>query len=309
MQRHSSINDLTDENRGASVAIGNFDGVHLGHQAVLDIARDWGNAPLGVLTFEPHPREFFAPDAPAFRLMNSDARAHRLEKLGVAQLYEMPFNRDLSSLTPDEFVKQVLVDALGVAHVVVGADFCFGAKRSGSAQDLVDLGEKYGFAVTLAQLLERTDLTVSSTQIRNALTEGRPRDAAEMLGHWHRIEGEVITGEQRGRELGFPTANISLAGLHQPRFGVYAVLVEVLDGPHAGNYHGASSIGVRPMFDGEVPNCETFLFDFSADLYGSRISVGLVDYLRPELKFNGLEALIKQMDEDCDQARAILTAL
>ncbi len=309
MQRHFSLSGLNSANRGASVAIGNFDGVHLGHQAVLEIARDWGDAPLGVLTFEPHPREFFAPTAPAFRLMNAEARAHRLEKLGVAQLYELPFNGDLSSLTPEEFVKQVLVDGMGVAHVVVGEDFCFGKKRSGSAQDLADLGKKYGFAVTLAPLLERTDLTVSSTEIRKALSEGRPRDAATMLGHWHRVEGEVIAGEKRGRDLGFPTANISLAGLHQPKYGVYAVLVEVLDGPNAGNYHGASSIGIRPMFEGEEPNCETFLFDFDGDLYGHRISVGLVDYLRPELTFNDLPALIDQMKTDCDQARTILSAL
>ena len=309
MQRHTSLTQLTAADRGASVAIGNFDGVHLGHQAVMDIARDWGNAPLGILTFEPHPREFFAPNAPAFRLTNAEARAHRLEKLGVAQLYELPFNAALSSLSPEQFVKQVLVDGLGVAHVVVGEDFCFGHKRSGSAADLAALGSKYGFAVTLAPLLARTDLTVSSTGIRNALSEGRPRDAAAMLGHWHRIEGKVIGGEKRGRELGFPTANMTLAGLHQPKFGVYAVLVEVLGGPHAGNYHGAASIGTRPMFDGEDPNCETFIFDFNGDLYGQRISVGLVEYLRPELKFDGLPELISQMDADCEKARAILAAL
>jgi len=149
---------------------------------------------------------------------------------------------------------------------------------------------------------------VSSTAIRDALSDGRPRDAAAMLGHWHRIEGKVIGGEQRGRELGFPTANMSIDGLHQPRHGVYAVLVDVLDGPHKGTYHGAASLGVRPMFGENTPNIETFLFDFSGDLYGSTLSVALVEFLRPELKFDGLEALIKQMDADCVKCREILAA-
>ena len=173
---------------------------------------------------------------------------------------------------------------------------------------LRDGGERLGFDVTIADLLGG-DAPVSSTAIRSALTEGRPRDAAELLGHWHRIEGMVVGGEQRGRELGYPTANMSIEGLPPPRFGVYAVLVDVLDGPHAGQYHGAASLGVRPMFHGEVANLETFLFDFSGDLYGCDLSVALIDYLRPEMKFDGLDALITQMDADSDTARAILKAL
>jgi len=166
-----------------------------------------------------------------------------------------------------------------------------------------------GFGVTVAELMETDGLVVSSSAIRDALSEGRPRDAAKLLGHWHRIEGEVIGGEQRGRELGYPTANMSIEGLHPPKFGVYAVLVDVRDGPHRGSYHGAASVGVRPMFDGEVPNIETFLFDFTGDLYGATLSVALVEYLRPELKFDGLDALITQMDADCVTARSILEAL
>lgn len=298
------------QDRGASVAIGNFDGVHIGHQSVIDIARQaCPGAPLGVLSFEPHPREYFAPNAPPFRLMRGPARAHRLQKLGVEKLYELPFNAALAGLTPEEFARNVISDGLGLAHVVVGADFCFGKARSGNADDLVRFGQELGFGVTVAPLLQRSENVVSSTAIRTALSDGRPRDAATMLGHWHRIEGEVIGGEQRGRELGFPTANMSIDGLHPPQFGVYAVLVDVLDGPHAGSYHGAASVGVRPMFDGERPNIETFLFDFSGDLYGSTLSVGLVEYLRPELKFDGLDALITQMDADCGKAREILAAL
>ncbi|WP_291730821.1 bifunctional riboflavin kinase/FAD synthetase [Leisingera sp. F5] len=301
---------VEDQDRGATVAIGNFDGVHLGHQSVIELARDAApGAPLGVMTFEPHPREYFAPEAPPFRLMRAETRAHRLEKLGVERLYELNFNTALSSLTPEEFARDVIAKGLGLAHVVVGADFCFGKGRAGNAKDLQRFGAEFGFGVTIAPLMEYSEHAVSSTAIRNALSEGRPADAKEMLGHWHRIEGVVIGGEQRGRELGFPTANMSIEGLHQPRFGVYAVLVDVLEGLHAGSYLGAASIGVRPMFDGVVPNIETFLFDFSGDLYGATLSVALVAFLRPELKFDGLEALIEQMDADCAQSRELLAAL
>ncbi|NIZ14373.1 bifunctional riboflavin kinase/FAD synthetase [Phaeobacter sp. HF9A] len=301
---------VEQRDRGATVAIGNFDGVHRGHRSVIDLARAAvPDAPLGVMTFEPHPREFFAPDAPPFRLMSPEAKAHRLEKIGVERLYQLNFNHALSSLSPEGFARKVIAEGLGLSHVVVGADFCFGKGRLGTAADLQRFGAEMGFGVTIAPLMAYSEDTVSSTAIRTALSEGRPRDAAAMLGHWHRIEGEVIGGEQRGRELGFPTANQSIDGLHPPAFGVYAVLVDVLDGPHAGSYQGAASVGVRPMFDGEHPNIESYLFDFSGDLYGARISVALVDYLRPEATFDGLEPFIAQMRADCDQARALLDAL
>ncbi|WP_333818078.1 riboflavin biosynthesis protein RibF, partial [Tabrizicola sp.] len=271
MQIHQDFQWLDPSARGASCAMGNFDGVHLGHRSVIDRARDRG--PLGIITFEPHPRQFFAPDAPPFRLMNAEARANRLAKLGVEHLFQLPFNRALAALTPEEFARDVLAEGLGISHVVVGADFCFGKGRTGTAPDLRRLGERFGFATTIAPLVEIAGREVSSTAIRQALTDGRPRDAADMLGHLHRIEGEVIHGEKRGRELGFPTANMALADLHLPRFGVYAVKVDVLTGPHAGSYMGAASLGVRPMFAGEVPNLETYLLDFKGDLYGHHISV------------------------------------
>ena len=296
------------QDRGASVAIGNFDGVHLGHQHVIELARR-DDSPLGILTFEPHPREFFARDASPFRLMNAEAKANRLEKLGVDILYELPFNRALSELEAEAFARDILSEGLGLTHVVVGADFCFGKGRSGTAQGLVEFGQRFGFDVTIAELLAGQSGAVSSTAIRAALSEGLPRDAAKMLGHWHRIEGPVIHGEKRGRQLGYPTANMSLEGLHVPRLGVYAVSVDVLDGPHAGSYNGVASLGVRPMFNGEEPNLETFLFDFTGDLYGAEMSVALIDFLRPEAKFDGLDALIAQMDNDSAQARAILAAL
>ncbi|MCG3269211.1 bifunctional riboflavin kinase/FAD synthetase [Yoonia sp. I 8.24] len=300
---------IDPSDRGAAAAIGNFDGVHIGHQSVIDLTRNIAkaeNAPLGLMTFEPHPRSYFSRDSKPFRLMNAEARANRLDKLGVEKLYEVPFNEALASLTPRAFAQDVIADRLGLKHVVVGADFCFGQGRSGTIDDLRTFGDEMGFGVTVAPILKIGPANVSSTAIRQALSDGKPRDAAAMLDHWHRIEGEIIRGDQRGRELGFPTANMSIAGLHPPKFGVYAVKVDVLDGPHAGSYDGAASIGVRPMFDGDIPNCESYLFDFKGDLYGATLSVALVDYLRPELKFDGLDALIAQMNADCDTARKIL---
>ncbi|WP_054301731.1 bifunctional riboflavin kinase/FAD synthetase [Gemmobacter sp. LW-1] len=295
---------LAPQDRGASIAMGNFDGVHLGHRSVIEAAAAHG--PLGVLTFEPHPREFFAPTAPPFRLMNAEARANRLAKLGVAHLYELPFNGTMAAFTPAEFAEEVLARGLGATHVTVGADFCFGKGRSGTVADLKAEGARLGFGVTVAPLLKIGAQEVSSTAIRTALAEGRPRDAADMLGHLHRIDGEVLHGEKRGRELGFPTANMSVAGLHLPKLGVYAVKVDVLTGPQAGSYGGAASLGVRPMFGENTPNLETYIFDFKGDLYGQHISVALVDYLRPEMKFDGLPALIDQMNTDCARARDIL---
>ncbi|WP_421703214.1 bifunctional riboflavin kinase/FAD synthetase [Aliiroseovarius sp.] len=298
--------------RGASAAIGNFDGLHLGHQYVIDLAREKANeinAPLGVMCFEPHPRQYFAPKAPAFRLMNAETRAHRMEKLGVDTLYELSFNDTLSALSPREFAEQVIVEGLGLKHVVVGADFHFGKGRAGSPDDLQALGNKLGFGVTVAPLMKLDVGEVSSTAIRDALSDGRPQDAANMLGHLHRIDGKVIRGDQRGRDLGFPTANMSLMGLHLPKFGVYAVKIDVLTGPHAGEHGGAASLGTRPMFGENQPNIESYIFDFKGDIYGEHLSVALVDYLRPEQVFDSLDGLITQMDADCARARDILAGL
>ncbi len=309
MQKFTSWTGLDAASRGAAAAIGNFDGVHLGHREVIEIARRAAaerGVPLGIVTFEPHPREFFAPQAPGFRLMNAEAKAHRLEKLGVGLLYELPFGPELANLTAEGFTREVLHEGLGLSHVVVGQDFRFGKNRGGDAQGLSEMSRALGFETTVSPLIALPEGEVSSTSIRRALTAGEPETAARMLGHRHRIEGEVIHGEKRGRELGFPTANMGLERLHLPRFGVYAVEVEVLTGPHRGRYHGVSSIGVRPMFGENLPNLETYLFDFSGDLYGEHLSVGLEAFLRAEEKFDTLDALIAQMDADCARARAIV---
>ena len=300
--------DKTD--RGGAAAIGNFDGIHLGHQAVIEQTRSIaGDGALGVLTFEPHPREFFAPSGEPFRLMNAQARANRLEKLGVDRLFQLNFNTALSELSATEFCTNIIHDALGLDHVVVGSDFCFGKGREGDVSLLQKMGNQLGFGVSVAKLLKHGDKIFSSTAIRDALINGHPDQAAVMLGHWHRIEGKVIHGEQRGRQMGYPTANISIDGLLPPKYGVYAVSVDILDGSSKGRYFGAASIGERPTFGVYKPNLEVFLFDFSADIYGAQLSVALADFQRPEMKFDSIDSLIDQMALDCQIAKATLNKM
>lgn len=306
MKIYQHWQEVSPEHRGASVAMGNFDGVHLGHQHVISLAARHG--PLGIITFEPHPRSYFMPQSGPFRLMNAEARANRLAKLGVQTLFELPFDATLASLTPEDFVEQVLAKGLGVAHVTVGADFCFGQGRKGTAADLKTLCAAQGITVHLANLVQTGGTDISSTNIRTALTQGDTKTAHEMLGHWHRIDGAVIHGEKRGRQLGFPTANMDVTGLHLPCNGVYAVYADVLTGPQKGRYMGAANLGTRPMFGDNRPNLETYLFDFKGDLYDHHLSIAFVAWLRGEENFNGLDALIAQMHADCDQARTILTA-
>ena len=297
---------ISQNHRGSSVAMGNFDGVHLGHQHVISLAAKHG--PLGVITFEPHPRSYFAPNSGPFRLMNAEGRANRLAKLGVQTLFELPFDANLANLTPAEFVTQVLAQGLGVSHVTVGADFCFGQGRKGTAADLQSLCAAHNIAVHLADLVQTGGTDISSTNIRAALTNGDTKTAREMLGHWHRIDGEVIHGAKRGRQMGFPTANMDVTDLHLPRNGVYAVYADVLTGPQKGHYMGAANLGTRPMFGENRPNLETYLFDFEGDLYGQHLSIAFVEWLRGEENFDSLDALITQMHADCDRARTILTA-
>jgi riboflavin kinase/FMN adenylyltransferase len=238
--------------------------------------------------------------------MTADARARRLEKLGVEVLYELPFGAALAGLSPEGFATEVLAEGLGVRHVVVGADFRFGKGRAGDVASLRALGARLGFGVTAAPLVSDGQGDFSSTAIRAALAEGRPEEAARILGHWHRIEGAVQHGDRRGHDLGYPTANLLPEGLHLPRYGVYAVLVDVLTGPHRGRLAGAASIGVRPTFGESRPNLEVYLFDFDGDLYGAELSIALVAFLRPEEKFDSAEALVAQMGADVREARARL---
>jgi riboflavin kinase/FMN adenylyltransferase len=305
MQIFRHHENLPDTARGATVAIGNFDGVHRGHQALIRHARALGG-PLGVLVFEPHPQEYFRPDAPRFRLTPFRAKARLLEMHGVDILYALHFDAAFAAIPADEFIDRVLVRDLGVAHVIVGADFHFGKGRTGNRALLEASGAKRGFSVTTFDLVgEGGDAKISSTRIREALREGRPRVAAAMLGHPWTVEGRVERGDQRGRTIGFPTANVSLEGYLEPALGVYAVRVE-LGGRQSG---GVANFGRRPTFDKKDVLLEVHVFDFSGDLYGQPIVVSFLEFLRPEMKFAGLDALKAQITRDCETARNALSAL
>ncbi len=311
--RHSS--DLPASARGAVVAIGNFDGVHRGHQAVIAeikrIALDL-NAPTAVLTFEPHPRRFFRPGDPPFQLTSFRLKARLLESLDVEHIFFLTFNLDLSRQSAEAFVKDILVHDLGVAHVAVGENFHFGHKRQGNADYLRAAGQDSGFGVSvLPRVMSPTGEAYSSTAIRDYLKAGDPNRAASLLGRYWEIEGRVQEGAKLGRTLGFPTANITLGDSLEPAYGVYAVSAGIDQGDHTVWRPGVASLGVRPTIEnpkssGKGPLLEVYLFDFDGDLYAQHMRVALVDYLRPEWKFDDLEALKVQMVEDARRARVIL---
>ncbi|MEM9782264.1 MAG: bifunctional riboflavin kinase/FAD synthetase [Pseudomonadota bacterium] len=319
---------------GATVALGNFDGVHRGHQALIAGARAArpaaSGAALGVVTFEPHPRQVFSPDSAPFRLTTDAERARQLALLGVERLAVLAFDGRLHRLSPASFARDVLSSGLGIAHVTVGADFRFGRGRLGTPGMLSRLGRALGFGVTVLPLVgdetsaeiaaeanDQRSQTVngegdaatglfSSTAARQAVQAGRMADAAAILGRPHAVTGPVIRGDQRGRTLGYPTANLDFGMQVIPAFGVYAARVVVLEGAHAGTYDGVASIGERPTFGINAPNFEVHLFDFSGDLYTTPIAVELVAFLRGEAAYRDAETLIAQMDRDSAEARDIL---
>ncbi|MCI4665298.1 MAG: bifunctional riboflavin kinase/FAD synthetase [Neomegalonema sp.] len=295
------------------VAIGNFDGVHLGHRALIGEAvrraETAADREAAVLTFEPHPRSIFRPDDAPFRLSPANLKARRIASLGVRRLFVADFAPSLFGLSAEQFARDVLKGALNAACVVTGEDFRFGSGRSGDVETLRAFGAALGFeAVTVAPVRGEGSSSeiYSSTSARQALRDGRPIDAARILGDWHRIEGRVEKGDQRGRHLGFPTANLSFGDALRPAFGVYAAQVEIRDGAFAGRYDGVASIGLRPTFDATVENFEVHLFDFDGDIYGAEISAELRAFLRPELKFDDVNALIKQMRIDSQEAKTAL---
>lgn len=299
---------LPEDQRGAAVALGNFDGVHAGHAKVIaaaaEAARDTG-APLGVISFHPHPRLFFQPDAEPFHVMTLDQQARALEALGVELFYVLPFDGHMASMTDTAFVEEVLVAGLGVKAVAVGFDVTYGKGRTGGPDQLKAAGERLGFDVVVVdRIADAHDLKLSSTAVREALQQGRPRDAAAILGRPFAIEGEVIHGDKRGREIGVPTANIRLGDYVRPKYGIYAVRTRLPDGRVL---NGVANLGVRPMFEVAEPLLEIWLFDFDGDLYGQVIETELVEYLRPELNFDGLEALKVQIEQDAADARAVLS--
>ncbi|HWM61500.1 MAG TPA: bifunctional riboflavin kinase/FAD synthetase [Rhizomicrobium sp.] len=305
--------------RGAVVAIGNFDGVHRGHRALIAEAKVQAEAhrsPLAVLSFEPHPQEYFktlrpedGPTEPdCFRLTPLRAKARLLADLGVDALFALNFDGEMARRTPQDFVENVLVKGLGIGGVVVGHDFEFGQRRAGNLAALSYMGEMEGFTVTAFDTVTASgDEKISSTLIRQLLKQARPDEAARLLGHPWAVEARVEHGDARGRTMGFPTANMHLGHCLAPAFGVYAVRVNILEGDRAVARHdGVANFGIRPMYQVNVPLMETHLFDFDGDLYGKYLSVELIAYIRPEAKFPSLDALIAQIAADAAKAQGIL---
>ena len=306
MTVHAGYQNLPETARGYSVALGNFDGVHPGHRAVIDAARIEGNK-LGVATFEPPPRAHFRPNDPPFRIYRPARRNARLIELGAEAVFELPFNSDMASMTDEQFCRQVLAEGLGVAHVAVGFDFRFGRGRMGDAARLSSLGRSLGFDVTVVDKVEGPDVAkASSTAIREALIAGEPQKAAAMLGHPWIADGTVERGERRGHTIGFPTANLHLGELIHPRHGIYAVRARIdRQGdwlPGVANFGRTPTTGIRDAL------LETFIFDFDRDIYGRFLEVELHHFLRPELHFPSLEDMVEQMKADSEEARTRLSA-
>lgn len=302
MRVHRPGDPIPADAKGCAIALGNFDGVHLGHQAVLADARAHG-ARLGVATFHPHPRRFFQPDAPPFRLQSPAQRARALQALGVDELFEIGFDAALARSTDEEFAQTVLHDALGARHVSVGADFRFGRGRMGDVVSLKALGAAHGFSVGAVAPVGEAGARYSSTAIRKAIEAGDMPGAAAQLSRPWAIEGEVVRGFQRGRGFGFATANVALGDYVRPRLGIYAVRVRLGDAWR----DGVASVGVNPTV-GALPEpvLEAHLFGFDTELYGQTIEVGLIAFLRDEAHFADVDALKAQMARDVEAAKAAL---
>jgi riboflavin kinase / FMN adenylyltransferase len=310
------FDDVPTPFKGAVVAIGNFDGVHLGHRALIGEAARQARAigaPLAVLAFEPHPQEYFRPSPESLRLTPLRTKARLLAELGVDVLFSLAFDEAMAAREPAVFVRDILVNGLGVRAVVVGEDFIFGKARSGNLQVLQAQGAAHGFTVTAFHtVLAGANQKISSSRIRAELKNARPQEAARLLGHHWAVEARVEHGDGRGRTMGFPTANMHLGHCLAPAFGVYAVRASILENDQVSGsmeverHDGVANFGVRPMYQVTTPLMETHLFDFDGDLYGKHLSVELVAYLRTEMRFSGLPALIAQIAEDCRDARRIL---
>jgi riboflavin kinase/FMN adenylyltransferase len=301
--------DLPASQRGAAAALGAFDGVHRGHQAVIASARaaaDRLNAPLAVVSFDPHPRRWFQPDAAPFRLMTAGQMARALEPLGVDRLYLLPFDARMAAMSDEAFVVDVLSDGLGLTHASVGFDFTYGKGRTGSPDALARIGRDLGFSVAVTERVDdRGGLKLSSSAVREALNAGDMARAAAILSRPFAIEGEVVHGDKRGRTIGVPTANVRLGDYMRPAYGVYATRTRLPDGRVI---DGVANLGVRPMFEIAEPLLEVWLFDFAEDLYGQTVETELVALLRGEMNFDSLDALKVQIDADAAAARAALNA-
>lgn len=308
MIRLSHLDPMPENLRGAIIALGNFDGVHLGHQAVIGAAVEQGRSagkPVIVATFDPHPVRYFKPDAPPFRLTTLDQRAGHFAALGADAMVVFEFGETLATTSAEQFVQKLLVGNLGVSAVVTGNDFTFGKGRQGNIAMLRDLGSAMGIAVTAIDPVVESGEVVSSSRIRKALWAGNPHEAARLLTRPFAIRGLVVHGAKLGRTIGFPTANLELGTYIRPKYGIYAVTGTL---PGRRMVAGAANLGVRPSFDPPRELLEPYFFDFAEDLYGQEIEVAFHHFLRPEAKFDDLDALTAQMEKDCAQARALLGA-
>lgn len=299
--------DLVPSQRGAAAAVGAFDGVHRGHQAVIGAAREAANslgAPLAVVTFEPHPRRWFQPDAAPFRLMTTGQMARALEAQGVKRLYVLPFDAEMAAMSDEAFARDVLAEGLGLRHAAVGFDFTYGRGRTGSPEALTRIGRDLGFSVSVTERVDdRSGLKLSSSAVREALAAGDMARATRILGRPFAIEGEVVHGDKRGRTIGVPTANVRLGDYMRPAYGVFATRTRLADGRVV---DGVANLGVRPMFEIAEPLLEVWLFDFVGDLYGQTVETTLVAQLRGEMKFDCLDALKAQIDSDAEMAQIVL---
>ena len=292
---------------GTVVAMGNFDGVHLGHRAVIEAALQMGRAhgrPALAVTFEPHPRSFFSPNTPQFRLTDEAGKLRLLAGTGLAGAVIMTFDKNRAGTTAQHFIHHDLIERLGISGIAVGYDFHFGKGRVGSPSLLVSEAPRLGIEVDVQAHIDIAERPVSSSAIRMALAEGQIEDASAMLGGPWFVNGEVIHGEKRGRDLGYPTANIRLDKNCGLKHGIYAVRA----GRGSERFDGVASFGRRPTFDNGAPLLEVFLFDFKGDLYGNRLDIAFIGFIRDELKFDNIDALIRQMDDDSARARAMLAA-
>ena len=301
---------LAPEQRGASVALGNFDGLHRGHQRVIAAAVDFArehNVPSGVISFDPHPRRYFQPAAEPFRVMGPAQQARALEALGIDVLYLLPFDATLAQMSDETFAREVLAQGLGVRHVAAGFDVSFGKDRTGDGLKLQRYGFEDGFSVTIVERMATLEgVKYSSTEARRAIADGRPEEVVEMLGRPFAIEGKVKHGDQRGRLLGFPTANIGLDDYARPAFGVYAVRARLPDGRVI---DGVANVGIRPTVNGTDERLEVHLFDFTEDLYGQTLETEFVARIRPEQKFPDLDALKARIALDAEEARRRLAEM
>ena len=293
--------------RGASIALGNFDGLHIGHRAVIEAAAKAGGGKFSVATFEPPPRAYFRPGDPPFRILRPERRDAAILALGADSVFELPFNGEMAAKTDEEFVRQVLVEGLGISYVAVGFDFRFGRGRMGHAQRLSSLGRALGFGVTIVEEVQEHEAKASSTAIREALRAGEPEVAADILGYNWIADGPVVSGERNGRKFGFPTANMQMGELVHPKHGVYAVRARV---DRAGDWlDGVANFGRTPTTGLRDPLLETHIFDFDSDIYGAWLEVEMVSYLRPELKFDTVDLMIDQMGRDVIEAKSRLKAI